>query len=397
MMIRRVTTIAKKEAIDNVRDRRTLFTALLFPLFGPAMLGTMVVLTGNLVGGAKDEPIGLPVSGTEHAPKLVAFLEQNHVLLRPAPTDPERAVREGHEEMVLVIASSFGRDLSLGRPAPLQLFFDQSDRASAPLVARTRGLLERYGAQLGALRLLARGVDPSLTHAIVVQSVDVSTPEARGLFLLGIMPLFVVLSVFIGGMHLAIDTTAGERERGSLEALLINPVSRAEVVFGKLLATWMFTVVSLLTTLIAFLLMGALLPGGPLARLGIHLRLDVVVVFDILLVAFPLTFFGAAVQMNVAAFCRSFKEAQTYVSLVMMLPVVPALILVMLPVQEKPWMMLIPTVGEQLAVLGILRQEPLGALFRGLSLVSTLGISLLLGVTAAGLYKRERILSQPAA
>ncbi len=262
-MSSRTYTVFRKEVLDNLRDRRTLFSALVFgPLFGPLLIALMIGMLLSKTVSEADEELVLPVLGAEHAPNLIHYLEQNNTRvdrLEDKFASPDHAlpevemrVSDGEFNLVLIVASDYGDSFRAGRPATVRLVSDRSNSSAAKDVRRADALLSAYNARLRSLRLLARGVDPTVLTPVNVDDVDVSTPAGRSLLILGMMTYIMLLSMLMGGLYLAIDTTAGERERGSLEPLLTLPVTRDQLIAGKILATCFFMTVSLAITVIAF-------------------------------------------------------------------------------------------------------------------------------------------------
>ncbi|MGH9323294.1 MAG: ABC transporter permease [Vicinamibacteria bacterium] len=378
-----------KEVVDNLRDRRTLLAALLYPFLGPGMILLMIFAIGRLSKEA-ELPLTLPVAGAEHAPNLIGFLEQNRVTIESAPEDPERAVRRGDRQLVLVVPEGFGEAFRQGRPAVVQLVFDPSRNEALTSIQRAQILLEGYSRQMGQLRLQARGVDPRIVDALAVEAVDVSTPQSQGARMLSMAPYLIIISLFVGGMYLAIDSTAGERERGSLEPLLINPLGRAELVLGKAAAVLLFTFVALVETLLGFAIV---LNAVPLERyIGVPMSLPPAALGSILLVSLPLMIFVVALQLMIASYTKSFKEAQNYISAMLLIPAIPALIMAILPVKESLWLALLPTVGQQLFINQILRAEPVSASHLLISSAATLLAGALLLYLVVRRYSREAIL-----
>ena len=241
-----------KEVKDNLRDRRTVISALLFgPLFGPLFFALMVSVMVTRTVNQIDEALELPVVGAERAPNLVQFLEAQNVTLPPAPEDPQAAVRARRYDVVLVIPPEFAERFAHGDPAPVQIVADSSDGRASKHAARARALVGAYAQRLAQLRVLARGVSPTLMSPIPIEDLDVATPTARSVLVLGMMTYFILFAVLVGGMYLAADTTAGERDRGSLEPLLALPVTRSALVVGKLGATCAYMLTSLAITLTA--------------------------------------------------------------------------------------------------------------------------------------------------
>ncbi len=250
-------------------------------------------------------------------------------------------------------------------------------------------MLNAYGESIGRLRLLARGVDPATVDAVAIETVDLASPEARAALILGMLPYLIVLSMLMGGFYLAIDATAGERERGSLEALLTTPLARGALMAGKLAATFAFSVLALALALVAFWIV---IPLVPLDRIGMNIDFSPAMATKIFLVNLPFALFGAALLTVVAAFTRSFKEAQTWLSMVLFIPVIPTFVILFLPFQSATWMMLIPSLSQGALVNQIIRGESLDALHVVLSWVTTIGFGILLGALAARLYRREAVL-----
>jgi sodium transport system permease protein len=257
-------------------------------------------------------------------------------------------------------------------------------------IQRAQLLLQAYSRQIGRLRLQVRGVDPRVADAIAIEAVDVSTPQSQAARILSMAPYLILVSLFVGGMYLAIDSTAGERERGSLEPLLINPVERSELVIGKAAAVLVFTTVALIETLIGFAI---ILNFFPLERyIGVRMSLPPASLGAILLICLPLMVFVVALQMIIASYTKSFKEAQNYISFMLLVPAVPALIMAVLPVKESLWLVLLPTVGQQLFINQILRGEPVSLASAALGSAVTLAAGIVLLVLVTRRYCSEGIL-----
>lgn len=381
-----VLVVARKELRDALRDRRALLSALLMPILGPAMIAAMFTVLAGWT--RQDKPLRLPISHAERAPNLVAFLERNNVELIPVGEDAEGKVRDGTLELALIVTPGYAEDFRAGRTAKVELLMDNSRNKARMTVMRTQRLLRGFSSQLGALRLLARGVSPALAMPVQIEEVDLSTPEKLAANLLGSVPIFLLMSVFLAGMYLAIDATAGERERGSLESLLINPAPRGAIITGKwvaaVLATWIGIAVSITGFTVAF-------SKVPLQDLGVKLQLGPVQVFGLVAMLVPLSFFASALQMLMALYARTFKEAQTYLSLMMMVPVIPATIAAISPSDPKTWMMAIPVLAQTKLLSEIMRGEPANPLWIALATVSSMAAAWLCLRAATALLGKEKI------
>lgn len=390
MMLERVLIVLRKELDENLRDRKSLANSLLSALLGPLMLMMLLFVISGVSSGRAERPLELPVAGGEHAPGLIAFLEQRSVEVLPAPADPEAAVRAGEAEVVLVVGEGYAERLAAGLPAPVQLVADTSRQSASQSIDRARGLLNLYGNQIGALRLQARGISPSVVTPLAVELLDTATAQSRAAGLLNILPYFIIFAIFVGGMGVTIDMTAGERERGSLEPLLINPLSRSELVLGKLGAGLIPTMISVLVALAGF---AAVINLSPLERqLGVSLRLDPLAFGAIFLITLPMILLAGALQMIIATSARSVKEAQSYLGFLPLIPALPGLFLAFIPIRPELWMMLVPTFGQQLLINQLMRGEAVSALFVILSAGVTLAAGALLALLAMRLFGREQVL-----
>jgi sodium transport system permease protein len=389
-MIEQIGVVFQKELRDNLRDRRSLTMAIISAFIGPFILIAMFTFIGQINNQQAEEPLELSLVGAENAPALVNFLQQNNVDIQPAPLDPQTAVRDGTHDLVLIIPEGYGDSFTAGLPATVQLISDQSRQASRVPVERAMDLLEAYDRQMGALRLQARGVSPGVVTPLTIEDVDVSTPQSRVALLLNILPYFILFAIFLGGMSIITDTISGERERGSLEPLLINPLSRAEFVLGKMGAALVITILNVLLTLIGFAAVFNLAPLGE--SLGIRLSLDPLALAVIFFIVLPIAVLATALQTIIAAFSRTVKEAQSYLGLLPLLPAAPGLLLAFSPLEAELWTMLIPTFGQQLLINQLMRGESVSLLNVLVSVIVTLLVGAALSWVAVRLFGREDVL-----
>lgn len=375
-----------KELIDHLRDRRSVIGSLVLPVVGPLLLIAMVQLISDL---KSDTVLDVPVVGAEHAPDLVKYLIQNDAHLLPAPEDPEGVVRRGEADMVLLIGPAYPERFAAGKSAPVQLIVDDSRNDSQQNVRRLSRLLAAYSQKLAALRLIARGVSPEIAAPVQLEEIDLSTPEKLAANLLNMVPLFLMFAALAGGMNVAIDTTAGERERGSLEPLLLNPVPRVVLVLGKWLATVTASAGVTLLTLIGFMLTLHFLP---LEELGMKVLLGPKQALMMLGAVLPLALFGSALQMLIATFARSFKEAQTYLNLLNLVPMAPSMFLMFKPAQSEWWMLPLPTVAQIGTVVDVMRGEVVPAWHLPVIGASSLAYAAVCLICLVRLLGQERII-----
>ncbi len=391
-MFRRIWVIIRKEIVDNLRDRRSVGNALFAVLVNPLLYIVLFGFLNRTFSEQVERPLELYVSGAANAPNLIQFLDQNNVDILEAPNDAEAAVRRGDLSVVLVIPDDFDEQFTEGEPAQVQLFIDQSNQSSSIPSSRAQSLINQYSAQIGNLRLLARGISPTLTAAVPVETVNVAPQQTDGGagVILNLLPVVMMTAAFYGGFYLAVDTTAGERERKSLEPLLLNPVPRREFLLGKFLAVFAFTLMATFLATAFFLV----LLGIPQVQAFTNIRLSVG--WDVILTAvalmIPVAFLAVALEMLVGAYARSVKEASTYAQLVAFAGFMPALFLSVLPIRPQPWMYYIPTVGQLYFINDAARGLPLNWAQVLLCSAITLGIGVAALVLAMRFYNQERIL-----
>lgn len=389
-MLDRIGIIAWKETVDNLRDRRSVSNALMAVLLNPLLYIFLFGFLNRSFAERAEQALPLPIVGADNAPNLIAFLEQNNVDVQPAPTDPEAAVRAGEVEVVLVIPAEYGENFENGRSAPVQLLVDESNQGAQQSSERAEQLLQRYSTQITALRLLARGISPEIITAVTVQQIDVS-PDTRGGagFILNLLPTIMMTAAFFGGFYLIVDMTAGERERESLEPLLINPVPRNILVLGKFAAGLFFTVVA---TILATATFPFLLQIPQIQEFtGLQISLSVPTFLIALLLIFPVVIMAVAIEMFIASYAKSVKDAQNYVQVVALIGFLPSIFLSVLPIKAQFWMNFIPTVAQVFLISKASRGEILDPLDVAVSTAVTLGLGIVALVAAIWMYNQERI------
>jgi sodium transport system permease protein len=386
-------TVFAKEFLENLRDRRTLLSALLFgPLFGPLLFGVMVSRMLNQSVVESDEPLHITLSGQAIAPGLVRFLESRGVKLKFATLSEAAArdtVRLGSAQIVLIVPAEYAARFTAALPAPVLLVADSADSQARKSADRTRQLLAAYGGGIAQLRLQLRGVSPLLSVPVAVNEVDVATPAGRAVVVLGFMTYFILFAVLMGGLYLAIDSTAGERERGSLEALLSLPVARGSLLGGKILATCAYMCLSLALSLTAFVFVFRFVP---LERLGMSANLGVGTACAFFGICLPFVPLGAALMTFVASFTRSYREAQTYLTSVLLVPTLPIAFASIYSLKTQSSLMFIPSLSQHLLMTSILKDEAVAPLDVLVSAGSSVAIALLLFILTARHWRSETML-----
>jgi sodium transport system permease protein len=386
--LHQIVVIIRKELKDSLRDGRALFSIVFTIVIGPVLIGFMMNRVADRQREA--EEVRLPVVGQEHAPALIAWLRQQPgIEIVGGPANPEQAVRDRDQDMVLVIVPEFADRFRVSRPATVKVVADGSRTAARPKVERVRRLLQRYSAEIGSLRLIARGISPQAVTPLQLEDVEVSTAQQRAAQVLTFIPMFIILAAFVGGLQIATDSTAGERERGSLEPLLVNPAPRGVFAAGKSLAA---ALMAMVTVALSTALCANIPRFLPLEEMGIRFRIAPDQFAAIMAAVLPMCLFSSSLQACIATLARSFKEAQSYMGVLILLPMLPGMMSSVSTLGEAPWMYAVPVLAQHVllaAVMGGRWPEPWA--FVVAAIVSVITAAILIRLTT-GLFRSERII-----
>lgn len=381
-----ISAVARKEWIDGLRDRRSLMAVLGYALMGPVIL--FVTFTA-VAERESTRTTTLYAAGLDHAPGLRTHLLESGIKLATLTTDAESAIADGEAEVALVIDDDAARDLRTGAPATVVLTHDSSRTAAAGTFRRVQGALEAWKHEWSTLRLVARGVAPDLLQPVDVAVRDIATPADRATLILGGFQVFILIAAFFGSMHICIDTTAGERERRSLEVLLVQPGSPVAMIAGKWLVASVFGLMGVVLTLVG---MGVLLPITPLGELGVAYSPTVGSLALMFALVAPLAPLASGLQLLAASYARSFKEAQTYLSMLMFVPMVPAMAMTFLQLDGQLWMYVVPVLGQQQLLQDAMRETAPAAEMVALAGAVAIGLGLITVAITARLHAGERML-----
>lgn len=387
MKLSLILTVLRKELRDGLRDRRAIATAMFFPLFGPALVYFML---SSAIDMRKDlEVLSVPVIGSQNAPDLGIWFARQGVKVEEVTGDPEQLVRDRKYKVVVVVPDNFGDRMAESRTAFVELVSDGSRNDARAEVEGVRALLTHYGESVAFLRLIARGVAPEITKPVLVQNIEVASKQQIGARAMTFIPMYIVMAAFICGLGLAVDSTAGERERATLESLLINPVERTCFVIGKWLAASLVAAAGVILTTVACF---AVLARIPLEEIGISFSLGPWEAVGILLATFPMAMLATSMQLLLGIFAKSFKDAQGYIGLLVLVPMIPALISTFRPIPSEGWMSIVPILGQHLVLTDVVGGKAPGAISFLLSAMSALVVAYLCIVATARLFSRESII-----
>jgi len=391
--LRGIWAVFRKEFHENLRDKRTLVSALVFgPVISPILVAALVQFGISQAETQYEENIVVAVSHAENAPNLVDYLAARGVDIVKVEFDEaaaRNAVATQTHKIILEIPADFGERLQAGQPAPAILYSDSSRGFERRGVGRVRALVQNYGIEIAQLRFLARGIDPISVLPISVQEIDVSTPTGRSVLVLNMMTYLVLLSMLFGGLYLAIDATAGERERGSLEVLLTSPVPREHLIYGKIIAAAAYMLISLVLTVTMFSIAMSFVG---LEQMGTTANLGPAAGLKIVACCAPLIVFGSAYLTILSAFAKSYREAQTYLQLMVTIPTMPLIFAGIMGLQSKLAYMFVPFLSQHLLVTTVVRAEEILPAHMLASVGSTLVFGLILTYFAGRLYRREALL-----
>ena len=343
-----------KEIVDALRDRRTMMVVLVSSvLLGPLVL---IVLSGLLAQfETQAEKRVVVVSGIEHAPSLKNYFERQTYVVRAAPKDHEELLRRSKlSEPVLVVPEGFEEALLHGERPVLELVSDSGNRQAEVGAGRVRRLVEGFARERGALAVALRGMAAEVLEPVEVLGRDLASQQSRASQLTAMLPFFVLMAVLYGALNAALDTTAGERERGSLEPLMMTPAPRASVVAGK----WM--AVASVSTLIAVLSCLSFLPAQWLLQsdtLQALFQFGWVEAALFVATLVPLAFALSAVLMGVAIRCRTFKEAQAASSVLLLGVSMLPLVTLFNQEGEAPWHLWMPALAQHTMMSRVLKGE----------------------------------------
>ncbi len=380
--------VMRKELKDLFRDRRTVLLSLaLGPIIFPLLLIGVGTLGENRIRDLTEKPLDLAVVGKDNAPNLIAWLQGQNVNIKDPPKDIAAAIADQKEDVVLRIGDDYAEKWRKSEPAPVEILSDSTRQNAEVPVQRVQALLQAYSGQVGALRLLARGVSPATMSALQLRQTDLASQEAkRGRMLAILLPYFLILTAFIGGAYLIMDATAGERERQSMEPLLATPAGRGAIVSGKVAAACAVSLLSLALTLLAFKASAVLSP-----TIGRQMAVSMSTIVLLLVVLLPMAFIGTTLLTYLYATAKSMKEAQSHMTYLMLLPMLPSIVLMVNPVKTQLWQFAVPFLSQNQLILKVVRGETIEPVQWLVYLLSSGLLAMLMWFLAVRRYRGEQL------
>ncbi len=374
-MINTIIAMVRKELIDAARDKRSVMAGLYYAIGAPLMMcGMFMLLIGQITS---PEALNITITHGERAPDLVKFLASNDI------SQGDKAERK---EIELVINQDYASNMAKSRAAELTLIADNSNEKLQSSIRRIEKSLQQYSAEMGSLRLIARGIDPKVVQPIKVTIEDQATSDSKGGMILGIAIFMMVYAVFISGMNLAIDTSAGERERNSLALLLSHPVSTRDIVLAKVTAVTIFAMLGLILTLIISKIAYGFVPWQ---ELGFSVNITPDFIGLMLVIGLPIALMAASLQLFVSFMAKSFKEAQSYLTIVLIVPMMLSMAASYnIAPDTLQWL---PVSGQMQALIAFIKGKEIPQMQLLLSSATTLAITLALMFGMERSLKSEKI------
>ncbi|TYK67287.1 ABC transporter permease [Colwellia echini] len=373
-----------KEYKEAFRDKRALLVALMMALLAPVAI---VLMSKIMIEKLVDEPpVYVNFNGAEYAPKLIKYFADNNLLnLVDAPVDEKLIWQQ--RNIVMDIPQDYETDMAQGKPIKLYLRADFTDKAVGPPVRRINNAVRSYSLSIGYKRLLLRGVDVRLLNPLTLVEQDTAKPDATFILISMMLGIYLMLAAFMSGLSVAIDSSAGERERNVLEMLLCQPVSTLQIVLAKLIGASTISIIGVVLVLVLTSLSVGLVD---LTKIGATFTLDIMTSLTLLLLLLPICFFASACQLFVAFQTKSFKEAQSTVSILIGIPAFIPFVVSMM--DDRPqWLNWLPVAGQSMIIENIFKGVDVNWLAFLATSVVTIAITVTLVVVLAKKLRSEKV------
>ena len=341
-----------KEFKEAFRDRRALMVAMSMALLMPVMI--MVMLKVAIKEAVDNPAVYVKYTGEQHAPKLIKALQDENILsFADVPEDEERNWNE--RNIALSIPDTFVADMAAGKPIELTLRADYNEKSLSSPIRRIKDIIREHSLTIGYKRLLVRGVDIKLLQPIKLLEQDTSLPSSNAVMISLILGVYLMMAAFMSGLPVAIDSSAGERERNVLEMLLCQPVSTLKIVLAKLSCASSIAIISIILMLV---LTSVAMNFVDLTKIGATFSIDASTFAILLLLLVPICFLAASLQLLFAFQAKSFKEAQSTVTMLIMAPSFIPFALMMM--DDKPaWVEWLPISGQSLLMEDVFKGLPI--------------------------------------
>jgi len=373
-----------KEYREAFRDKRALMVALMMAILAP--VGIMVVSKIMIEKLVDEPPVYVKFIGAEYAPNLIKHFADNNLLAFVDVPNDEKSTWQ-QRNITIEIPADYAADMATGKPINLHLQVDFTDKAVQPPVRRINNALREFSLSIGYKRLLLRGVDIRLLNPVNLVEQDTAKPDATFMLISMMLGLYLMLAAFMSGLSVAIDSSAGERERNVLEMLLCQPVSTLKIVLAKLISA---STVAVIGVLLILLLTSISVGFVDLTKIGATFSLDLSTAAILLLLLLPICFFASACQLFVAFQTKSFKEAQSTVGMLIGIPAFIPFVVSMM--DDRPqWLNWLPIAGQSMIIENIFKGVDVDWLAVLATSAVTIAITVALVLALAKKLKSEKV------
>jgi sodium transport system permease protein len=373
-----------KEFREAFRDRRALMAALFAVVMGPIIMAAVLMFQIDQQTDIKESYVQFV--GAERAPQLIEFLNARKFKSIKEVPDNE-AEKWNERDITLTISENFAQRIIDGKPAKITIKADYSDQNVMSTLRRLERTIEAYSGQIGSTRLLMRGIDPRIAQPITIDVQNTATPESSSGLIMGMVGMFIMMALFTASMTAAIDTSAGERERHSLELILCQPVSTLKIVMSKVVCVSFYGALAAIITMFTMSFTMSMLP---LEQLGISIVIDPLTMLYITLMIIPLAYLAAILQLFFAYRSKSFKEAQSYLSMILILPMLLPMAITLMP--HKPaWLDYVPLAGQNIIMSDLYKGDSLDFSSFAFTTFSTLGMAIIMTLLLAKSLRSEKV------
>lgn len=367
-------TVFRKEWRDAWRDKKSLRMTLLMPLYfvGVFVGSTLFVIHMSQQSRATNaDPIKLSVVGAEQLPELVNWLKERGLQVEAVGDQAYQQVEQAKLDYALIIPKDAAEKFAIGETIELALVFDVTNSKIQGSLGFIRQQIWSWNSRMGSLRLLSRGIAPAVVNPVSLRDLNVASDEKMGYFVMLSLPMLLILTAFMSSVGFSADMVAGERERRSLESILITPVESTALVLGKWLTSFSLTLVVLAVEMVLFGFAFAYLPFN---ELGLRVNVTPLDLLGIFIILMSVAFLATCLQFLVSIFARSFKDAQTYMGLMVFIPMVPLFFTMFNPSAYADWFRWAPILAHQLLVKDLLLGAEMQLLFLAKAWIVSLGV-----------------------
>lgn len=377
-MINILKVLFKKEVTDASRDKRSVMAGLYYAIGAP--IGMCLLMSILLQQLASPDALKITIENANNAPGLVAHLASRDIKIADDKNDPLL------KAITLTISDDYKQNMSEGRPATVTLIADKSDDKLGKHINRVEKAMAVYSSEIASLRLVSRGIDPNLMRALAIEVNDQATPDSKGGMILGLVTFSIILTLFYAAMSLAIDTSAGERERNSLSLLLSHPLSSLHIVLAKVGAIAAFSMLGLVIILIVS---KVVYPMVAWEQLGFSITITPEFMLFCIAICFPIALMSSSLQVFVSFMAKSFKEAQSYVTMVLFIPMALSMVTTYdIATDIVQWL---PIAAQQFALMEFIKGNPIPVPQLILSTGVTVVLFALFSFLSARMLKSEKV------